>query len=421
MHICLFEDEGFSRLLPLVYFRPVYDLRCGAQLLRERVTQYFPNGKVSLHTRPYLSSVVSEANPDVQVNALPEKVKEVVFINGRLLMDASIWKMVEQLKPNEVLQQDKTIVAARLSGTRLAGIKDQMGLGPLTYKMFPGLRAMKVEARLIDYPWELIQYNEAALREDFTHLTRNSPTIQGKVYEGAVLVNRDQIHIASSAQVKPGAVLDASEGPIYLDDDVRVFPNAVLEGPLYVGSNSLIKAGAKIYENTSIGPVCKVGGEVEESILHSYSNKQHEGFLGHAYLGSWVNLGADTNNSDLKNDYGTVKVYVQGELVDTGSQFVGLTMGDHSKSGINAMFNTGTVVGVNCNLYGADLPPKFVPSFTWGNASAGFTTYRLEKAIQVARRVMARRKVALTPAMEALFRSVFEQSQAERDAFGLPV
>lgn len=419
MHICLFEDEGYSRLLPLVYFRPVYDLRCGAQLLRERIASSFPGAKVSFHTRPYLSGVVSEACPGASVNELPGELEEVVFINGRLLVDESGVKAIEKLKPNQVLQYDTTVVAARFSGTQLKNIKYRLNQGALTSETFQGLPVISVKARIITYPWELVQYNGEVLREDFIQLTGDNPTIQGQVYDGAVLVNRDQIHIGSDAQVKPGVVLDASEGPIFLDDGVRVFPNAVLEGPVYVGKNSLIKAGAKIYENTSIGPVCKVGGEVEESILHSYSNKQHEGFLGHAYLGSWVNLGADTNNSDLKNDYGTVKVYVQGELVDTGSQFVGLTMGDHSKSGINAMFNTGTVVGVNCNLFGAALPPKFVPSFTWGNASDGFVTYRLEKAIQVARRVMARRKVELTPAMEILFRTVFEQSQTERDAFGL--
>ncbi len=419
MYICLFEDEGYSRLLPLVYFRPVYDLRCGAQLLRERVAQYFPDATVSLHTRSYLAPVVSEVYPEVQVNELPEGLDAVVFINGRLLMDGSVAKAIKKLEQNQVLQQDETVVAVHLTGTQLENIKDQLNQSLLTRETFQGLSVISTQVRIVTYPWELIQYNGTALLEDFTQLTGNNPAIQGKVFDGTVLVNREQIHIGSGAQVKPGAVLDASEGPIYLDDGVHVFPNAILEGPLYVGENSLIKAGAKIYENTSIGPVCKVGGEVEESILHSYSNKQHEGFLGHAYLGSWVNLGADTNNSDLKNDYGTVKVYVQGELVDTGSQFVGLTMGDHSKSGINAMFNTGTVVGVNCNLYGADLPPKFVPSFTWGNAFDGFTTYRLEKAIQVARRVMARRKVKLTPAMEVLFRTVFEQSQAERDSFGL--
>jgi UDP-N-acetylglucosamine diphosphorylase/glucosamine-1-phosphate N-acetyltransferase len=160
--------------------------------------------------------------------------------------------------------------------------------------------------------------------------------------------------------------------------------------------------------------MCKVGGEVEESVIHSYSNKQHDGFLGHAYLGMWVNLGADTNNSDLKNNYGNVKVVINGRLVDSGSMFVGLTMGDHSKSGINTMFNTGTVVGVSSNVFGAGFPPKFVPSFSWGG-SDGQETYELEKSLAVARRVMARRKVTLSAAEESLFRTVFELTRWERE------
>jgi len=195
---------------------------------------------------------------------------------------------------------------------------------------------------------------------------------------------------------------------------VTVFPNATIEGPAFVGDDSRIKIGAKIYQGTTIGEVCKVGGEVEASIIHSHSNKQHDGFLGHSYLGQWVNLGADTNNSDLKNNYGTVKVYVEGEMVDTGSLFVGLMMGDHSKSGINTMFNTGTVVGVMCNVYGAGFPPKFIPSYTWGGAQE-LIEYELDKALDTARRVMARRDVQLTQAQEEMLRAVFELTRPLRE------
>ena len=162
-----------------------------------------------------------------------------------------------------------------------------------------------------------------------------------------------------------------------------------------------------------------MGGEVEESIIHAYSNKQHEGFIGHAYLGEWVNIGADSNNSDLKNDYGNVKVYNDGALVDTGSQFVGLTMGDHSKCGINSMFNTGTVVSVACNVYGAGIPPKYIPAFSWGGALDGLVTYKIGKAVEVAKRVMARRKIALSEANERLFKKVFEMTAEERKVAGV--
>jgi len=224
--------------------------------------------------------------------------------------------------------------------------------------------------------------------------------------------------IGEGTKVKPGVVLDAENGPIYIGSNATIFSNAVIEGPAFVGDRSLIKIGAKIYENTSIGEVCKVGGEVEGSIIHSYSNKQHDGFLGHAYLGMWVNLGADTNNSDLKNNYGNVKMVIDGKAVDTGSMFMGLVMGDHSKSSINTMFNTGTVVGVSSNVYGSGFPPKAVPSFAWGGGGE-LTTYEIGKAIDVARRVMGRRKMELSPVEEAVLRHVFEQTKNERGAAGL--
>ncbi|RMF63700.1 MAG: glucose-1-phosphate thymidylyltransferase [Calditrichaeota bacterium] len=264
----------------------------------------------------------------------------------------------------------------------------------------------------IDYPWDLVRHNPAEVERDFD-AELGKGRIDGQVSSHAVLVKQERIFVGKGSVVKAGVVVDASEGPVWLGQDVTVLPNAVILGPAYVGDHSVVKVGAKIYGGTSIGEVCKVGGEVEGSIIHSHSNKQHEGFLGHAYLGQWVNLGADTNNSDLKNNYGNVKVYVEGELVDSGSQFVGLFMGDHSKTGINTMFNTGTVVGVMSNVFGADFPPKFVPSFAWGGR-AGLVEHELEKALQTARAVMARRAVEMSAAQERLFRRLFEMTRAER-------
>jgi len=252
------------------------------------------------------------------------------------------------------------------------------------------------------------------------------PTVGGECYfdecyNANILVNaftlgivkKKNIFIGEGAKIKPGVVLDAEGGPIYIGKNVTVFPNAVIEGPAFVGNNSSIKIGAKIYENTSIGEVCKVGGEVEDSIIHSYSNKQHDGFLGHSYLGMWVNLGADTNNSDLKNNYGNVRVTINGEQVDSGSMFVGLTMGDHSKSAINTMFNSGTIVGVSSNIFGAGFHHKYIPSFSWGGSET-METYDVERSIDVAKRVMARRKIEMTGAEEKLFRTIFDLTKEER-------
>ena len=241
-----------------------------------------------------------------------------------------------------------------------------------------------VDAVVINYPWNLVANNGNEIISDFNLLTSENKglKIRGKVYPGVHLLNEANIFIDEGAKIKPGVVLDAESGPIYIGKEAKIFPNAVIEGPAFIGNKTAIKIGAKIYENTSIGEVCKVGGEVEESIIHSYSNKQHDGFLGHAYLGMWVNLGADTNNSDLKNNYGSVKVIINGQQVDSGSMFVGLTMGDHSKSAINTMFNTGTVVGVSSNVFGSGFPPKYVPSFSWGG-SDNLSTYNIDKALKI--------------------------------------
>jgi len=260
--------------------------------------------------------------------------------------------------------------------------------------------------------WDLMHHNATQLEADFGLLAKPGE-IEGEVHKGAHLLGEGNIFIASGATVGPGVVLDAGEGPIFIDEHATIMPQAVIQGPAYVGKQSIIKIGAKIYEGTSIGEVCKVGGEVEECIIHSYANKQHDGFLGHAYLGMWVNLGSGTNNSDLKNDYGEIRVMMGGETVGTGSMFVGCAIGDHTKTGIGTMINTGSVLGVGCNLYGGGLLPKDVPSFSWGGAD-GLVEYRLEKFLQVARKVMGRRSKELSPVEEAVIRHVFAATAPTR-------
>ncbi|NWF90775.1 MAG: GlmU family protein [Ignavibacteriaceae bacterium] len=412
--ICLFEDKSFSQLLPLVYFRPTYDLRCGILTLREKFQYYFPKSKFILNCRNYLQEFVSESNPKTIVNQM--NYDSVLFINGRVIAES---KLAKQLKINEdtLFTHKGQIVAAKLSKGNLLSFKDKMhdflDLTDLNH-----LPAKEIDVSVINYPWDLVSNNGAQIVSDFNLLTGTlkGKKLRGKVYPGVSLLNKKQIFIDSGTTVKPGVVLDAEGGPIYIGKDVKIFPNAVIEGPAFIGDKSAIKIGAKIYENTSIGEVCKVGGEVEGTIIHSYSNKQHDGFLGHSYLGMWVNLGADTNNSDLKNNYGNVKVIIDGNQIDSGSMFVGLTMGDHSKSAINTMFNTGTVVGVSSNVFGSGFPPKYISSFSWGGSDI-ISTYELQKALSVAKRVMARRKVTLTEAEEKIFHKVFELTKSERERF----
>jgi UDP-N-acetylglucosamine diphosphorylase/glucosamine-1-phosphate N-acetyltransferase len=406
-NICIFEDEQFSWLYPLTLTQPVYKLRCGILLLWEKIIRRFPDDRLYLFCREYLANVVRETMPGVPVNEMP--TGNCLFINGRFILGEKL----PAIGSHEIVwKKDGEVAAASVSGARLASFAP-MKDGVIPTSWFDGLSVDEVEGVFIRYPWDLVYHNIDQIRSDFAFLNRGGQ-ILGKIYPNVTLLEEKNIYIGAGAKIKPGVVLDAEDGPIYIDEGATIMANACLQGPLCIGAKTSIKMGAKIYEGTSIGEVCKVGGEVEESIIHSYSNKQHEGFLGHAYLGQWVNLGADSNNSDLKNNYGTVKVYVNGEMVDTGLQFVGLTMGDHSKCGINTMFNTGTVVGVMSNVFGSGYPDKFVPSFTWGGAE-NMETYAFDKAVEVARRVMARRKVALSEAQEKMLRHVFDMTAAERN------
>ena len=408
MRLCIFEDEGYANLFPLTYLRPTYELRCGIQTLREKIVRSYPDRSQTLLCRDYLEEVVKEQNPGIPVNTLP--AEKYLFVNGRVLFSEALQRKIS-LESEKIYLSGDEVAAAVVMGDHLKALRKKVGQ-PLTRADFGDLPEVDVDAVMLTYPWDFIHHNPGEIAADFAYFNRGG-IIEGKVYENVSLLEKGNIYLGKDAQLKPGVILDAEDGPIFIDEGAKVLHNATIIGPAYVGRNSAIKVGAKIYEGTSIGEVSKVGGEVEESIIHSYSNKQHDGFLGHAYLGQWVNLGADTNNSDLKNNYGTVKVFINGRQIDSGSLFVGATIGDHSKTGINTMLNTGTVIGVFANVYGGDFPPKFIPSFAWGG-SAGFVEHQLEKALATARNVMKRRKKAVTPALERLYRHVFELTRDER-------
>lgn len=420
-HLCIFEDILVPQFHPLVYFRPVYNLRCGMLSLKEKIIRSYPRARVSIHCRPALVDYMKLRNPAFLVNEIP--AGECLFVNGRVLADEHLAKKIPITGKSDVVYVHGTqVVAARLSGGNMRRIKRNLA-SLFSISDFDGIPTEETDVELVSWPWDLVHRNGVQLIRDFeTHQrrTKGKAAAKRKSYPGVHLLGRDQIIIEEGAAIKPGVVLDAENGPVFIAKHALVYPNATIMGPVMIGEHSAVKVAAQIYHNTTIGPVCKVGGEVEESIIHGYSNKQHAGFLGHSYLGAWVNLGAGTNNSDLKNNYGTVKVTLGSEQVDTGLQFVGLTMGDHSKTAINSMFNTGTVVGVCCNIFGFGFPPKYVPSFSWGAAGETFTTFAIDRAIDVARRVMARRSIELTASEGKLFRKIFDLTMEERRRRGMP-
>jgi len=258
----------------------------------------------------------------------------------------------------------------------------------------------------INFLWNTLGYNGKCIEEDFIFYQK--PKLAILPNSTFYLINAENIFIGMNTTISAGAVIDATEGPVVIDERVKIMPNSVIFGPCYIGKNSVVKAGSKIYEDTSIGEFCKVSGEIENSIIHAYSNKQHEGFLGHSYLCEWINLGADTNTSDLKNTYAEIEVRLNDNQINTGRMFLGLMCGDHSKSGINAMYNTGTIAGISGMHIGEWYLPGTMPSFFWGGRK-NHTVYNIEKAIQVAKIVMARRNKKLLPEEELLMRQEYER------------
>lgn len=420
MHICIFEDINQANLEPLTLSRPVYELVCGISTLREKITRNFPKAKVSLHCRKYLQQVLEKDYPKISVNKIDSN--NCLFINGRLLTNDNLSKIFSAKSDDDcVFMSGDTIAAVQISGERLRTLCDNI---PDVFgkENFIGLPIKDVGLEYVEYIWDLINRNGDEIRRDYKYLAgrnKNSKKkVKKKIHEGVYFINKKDVYIGSGTEIKPGCVIDASNGPVYIDKNVLVYPNAVIEGPVYIGEGTKIKSGATIYENVSIGKICKVGGEVEDMIMLPYSNKQHAGFIGHSYLGSWVNLGADTNCSDLKNNYKTVRTMVNGMEVDSDSQFLGLIMGDHSKTAINTMFNTGTVAGFSCNIFGAGFPSKELPSFSWGGSDE-LNIYLIENSIETAKTVFKRRGKIFSEPDEKLFRDIFEKSKIERMRKGI--
>ncbi|HDY69300.1 MAG TPA: glucose-1-phosphate thymidylyltransferase, partial [Candidatus Scalindua sp.] len=254
--------------------------------------------------------------------------------------------------------------------------------------------------------------NQEQITTDFTSHIKEG-LIQGKIYEGVHLINDSHIFVGENTVIKPGCVLDAESGPIYIGNNVNISPNSVIEGPVYIRDNVIIKAVSRIRAGSNIGKACKVGGEISNTIIQDYSNKQHDGFLGDSYIGSWVNLGADTVNSNLTNTYGTVKVQMVDKIIDTGQMFFGMIMGDHTKTAINTRFTTGSNIGFACNILFTSIPPKFIPSFSWCSDN-NTMTYDVNRELQVAKRMMERRNKIMTQNEEEVFKTIFDLSEKER-------
>lgn len=414
MHICIFDDEQYLNFEPLTYSRPVYDLICGMTTLKGKIIHAFPKEKVVLKCRDYLESFVKSENPKCKVNEFIDD--DYLFINGRIVAPSNLKNILTTKSGEEkVFISNGQVVAAKVSSKRIEEFSlDKSEI--INTQLISNFQSIEVDIPVVNYLWDLVYLNGKEIQNDFKIFTKGKSSAKKK-FPGVNFINKKNIFIGKDVEIKPGVVLDASTGPIFIERNVTIFPNAVIQGPVYVGDSSKIKSCATIYPNVSIGKICKVGGEVEDSIIHPYTNKQHSGFLGHSYLGSWINLGADTNNSDLQNNYGSITVQVNGKRINSGKQFIGLIMGDHSKTAINTMFNTGTVVGFSSNVFGAGFPPKYFPSFGWGGNEL-MQEYKLSKAIETAKAVFARRDKEFTKEDELLFKTIFNLTKEDRSRRG---
>jgi UDP-N-acetylglucosamine diphosphorylase/glucosamine-1-phosphate N-acetyltransferase len=390
MNYILFDSDVRTALLPFTYTRPVADIRVGILTIREKWEKH-----LGLTTTTITEAYLEEKYPMVEM-------EQNILINASYIPTNTLVEKVKELSENEALFYGEDVVAFYTTDS-------QEEVDFATYSQIE----FKEELLQIKNTWDIFSFNGKAIQLDFDLITegRTSEPIPEDIH----VINKEQIFIEEGASIIYSS-LNASTGPIYIGKDAVILEGSLIRGPFAMCDNAVVKMGAKIYGNTTLGPHCKVAGEINNVVLFGYSSKGHEGYLGNAVIGEWCNIGADSNNSNLKNNYEEVKIwsYETERFTKTGLQFCGLMMGDHSKCGINTMFNTGTVVGVSANLFGSGFPRNFIPSFSRGGAS-GFTTYLIKKAFEVAEVVMQRRNIPFEETDRKILEHIFEETAKYRN------
>ncbi len=389
MNYILFDGTSRNNLLPFTYTRPVADIRIGILTIREKWEKMLQD-KTSTLTKSYLQEKFPLIN----------KVDDIL-INASYLPTKALVEIVKNLKDDQAVYYQGDVVAVHTSDRQEEVKQQQYDKIEYTDTLLQ-----------IKNTWDIFALNDKALEADFKLITegRKSAAIPDSVFAK----NPKNIFIEESAELD-FCSLNATDGPIYIGKNAKIFEGSTIRGGFALCNNSIVKMGAKIYGATTIGPNCKVGGELNNVVLFANSNKGHDGFLGNSVIGEWCNLGADTNNSNLKNNYAEVRIwsYETEGFTKTGLQFCGLMMGDHSKCGINTMFNTGTVVGVSANIFGEGFPRNFIPSFSWGG-KAGFSTFQMKKVKEVAQVVMSRRNLKFDAVEERILEHIFDLTKEYR-------
>ncbi|MCT4580673.1 MAG: GlmU family protein [Flavobacteriales bacterium] len=385
MDVILFDGAAHQSLWPISATKPVAKIRVGILTIEEK-WNYYLTTNTTVRTKDYLSAKY-DANNEVAA----------IGLYAGVLPTLSLVKTIKGLPKGQILMQKGRVLAISPMPSADANMEEVLS----------GMKIIEYSEPLnfIDKPWDIFTHNHTEIVNDFEIIKETKEA--GSIDDSNRVIG-NQLFVEKGAKVSC-ATINTLEGPVFIGKNAQVLEGSLIKGSLALCENAVLKMGAKIYGGTTIGPYAKVGGEVSNSVIQGYSNKGHDGYLGNSVLGEWCNLGADTNTSNLKNNYSNVKVwdYTVNETVDTGLQFCGLIMGDHSKSGINTMFNTGTVVGVCANIFGGGFPQKFIPSYSWGGAD-GFDTFKLDKAYEVAEKVMNRRKIELTKNDKNILKDIFD-------------
>ncbi len=395
-NIILFDNEVRDRLLPLTFTRPVGELRMGILTIREKWERWM-DAPVSYITQDYLAERFEI-----------EYGKDNYIINGSVLPSPQLVRLIKQMDYNEAYLRGEELIVAKLDEEQISRLISDDDISELNGFDLEGTEYLK-----IDYLWDIYLHNQQAIAEDFELLTQGLKSAPLSA-SNRVVGDPAQIFLEEGANVEC-ATLNTVDGPIYFGKDSLVMEGCMIRGGFSLGEGGILKMGAKVYRGTTLGPGCKGGGEINNVVMLANSNKSHEGYLGNAVLGEWCNIGADTNASNLKNNYDEVRVwsYEEERFMKTGQQFCGLFMGDHSKTGISTMLNTGTVIGVCANVFGEGFPRTFIPSFAWGGKQ-GFQTYRSDKAFETMDRVMERRGHTLSVQERLILLRVFEDTRQYR-------
>lgn len=401
MHLCFFNDDHADQLKPLTLTRPVDDLRIGIFTIRDKWVYNLNAQAVSRICPSYLSDVFKSTT-------ITDRT-EVVWINSQFLPTNDLVIRIEQLDLSEALTHEGRIIAARVDPLKS---QDFIRHGSFSARSFTK-STCRFEPKQVDTLWDMLSLNAEEIQQDH-NLFYLTNTNKVSLMDGVTAIRPSNIFIAEGAVIEAGAILNANDGPVFVGPGATVESGSILRGPVAICEKATVKMGARISDGTTIGPVCKVGGEVINSIFHSYSNKAHDGFVGNSVIGQWCNFGADTNTSNLKNNYSKIRMrdWATGKTIDTGIQFFGTAMGDHSKTSINTMLNTGTVCGVSSNIFTSGFPPKYIPSFSWlGDGEE--STYRLDKALDAMEAMMGRRNIELSDRYRSMMEHLFTETIKE--------